>query len=135
MSYNIVKKVFPVKTYNNDLCIDHDVPAKYRPEIIRNSWQFIWGKTTKIEYNVQRLEYLETKVPLDATNLIKHYIVTSTPSLNFGWLAPKYQTFDIPQTVIHSKTYVNVIPLEQYQKEDTVTFLTMENPKCLTQNQ
>ena len=121
--YKITKKVFPVKTFTHDVKIDYDVPLEYRSEMIRSSWQFIWGKSTQIEHVVDNTEYIKTKIPVDAINLFKHIIVTNTPTIAFGWLVPTYMTFDIPQKITHRKTYISVIPLDEYNKEDHVTYL------------
>lgn len=126
LTAKIVKKVFPVKTYERELNFDKFVPIEHRSQIIRNSWQFVWGKSTQIEHTVENLEHVKLKVPLDALNLFKHIIVSKVPTMAFGWLVPTYMSFDIPQKIVHQKTYVNVIPLDEYQKDDHVSYLMLE---------
>jgi hypothetical protein len=111
-----VKKVFPVKTIQYDITIP---PGKDQPVVIKQHYQFIWGKTTKTEHTSEYNIY--TDIPIDAVNLFKHLIVIKYPTLKFGWLVPQYRV--VPQQITHHKTYVKVIPLDRFYDKDHYTYL------------
>jgi hypothetical protein len=128
----IVKKVFPIKTYESSLNFDHDFPHQYRKQTIINSWQFIFGESTEVEHTTTNKHISYTNLPLTAFDIVKHAIVSFTPTLNFGWLKPEYSIHEVPQTIVHHKTYVNVIPLETYDNHRERVYFLMSEPEVIS---
>jgi hypothetical protein len=74
---------------------------------------FIQGRQVKVDEVKRKTEKVGGQIPATNIDYVKHFLVTWCPSLNFGWLKPKYEEIKVTFDYVESVTCLNVIPTQK----------------------
>lgn len=116
------KPNFPIKAVRYNFYSEKDID---NPDYIKHycDYLFAHGKQTKIESEEKSITKTAGYIPFNLSDYIKHVIVRLVPSLNFGWLTPKYKELKVTFEYTENNTYYNVIPVSSDVKDHVVRFV------------
>ena len=108
---------FPIEQYTQSFYLDPYILVNNSYQDYLNSYstsftsKFAKGSQTLVDKTNKSLKLEGILQPTSLIDHIKHALINWEPTLNFGWLTPKYSKSYINFEYTESSSYVNVYPL------------------------
>jgi hypothetical protein len=101
-----------MNTRSHSFPIRHLVRDHLGREILREEYFFAEGSQRRV--STESAQKTKTvKVPANALEHVKETLITWQPTLNFGWLAPRYREIQVQFDYATNHTYYNVMPVDR----------------------
>lgn len=100
--------------------------ARFR-QVLRFWKQYAQGSQARVEHNIETVETFVAKIPSTPADWVKSLIVKWQPTLDFGWLSPKFKSYSVPTEQHITETYWNVYLLEEEMPRG-MDSITMRKP-------
>jgi hypothetical protein len=99
---------FPIR----HLCRKQLIRDHLDREMLLEEYFFAEGSQKKVSTESKQITKTE-KTPLNAFEHLKEALIVWQPTLNFGWLIPRYREIKFCFDYVENSTYYNVMPIDR----------------------